>query len=125
MNPPGRRGNRSARLPGVLLLILAALLVGCSGPGDRPGTVSSGSPAPSDSQEDSMPSPSTDRLWDAIATGDDAAGLAAIADGAELEARNDTGATPLIAATKAGRTELAIALLEAGDRKSTRLNSSH
>lgn len=61
-----------------------------------------------------MPNPATDRLWKAVAADDRAAALSAISDGAELQARDGAGATPLVAATKAGRTELALALLEAG-----------
>lgn len=109
VNAHNGRVGRSAQLPGwALLLAVSVLVMGCSAPSNGRATV------PSGSQEAAVPDPATQRLWDAIAAGDHAAALAAIADGAELEARDGTGGTPLIAATKAERTDLALALLEAG-----------
>ncbi|MCC6313795.1 MAG: ankyrin repeat domain-containing protein [Thermomicrobiales bacterium] len=49
-----------------------------------------------------------------IADDDLAAVRRAIANGADIEARNASRQTPLVVATKAGRTAIAIALLEAG-----------
>ena len=56
----------------------------------------------------------TARLLRAVAD-DDVAGVQdAIADGADLERRDQDGRTPLVAATKANRVQVAAALLQAG-----------
>jgi uncharacterized protein len=56
----------------------------------------------------------TVRLQRAVATGDLVAVQRAIADGADLERRDRDGRTPLVAATKADRVQVARALLDAG-----------
>lgn len=56
----------------------------------------------------------TARLLAAVAGGDVAGVRDAIADGADLERRDEDGRTPLVAATKADRIEVARALLDAG-----------
>jgi ankyrin repeat protein len=63
----------------------------------------------------SGPSPdATVRMLDAVA-GNDVAGVRdAIADGADLERRDQDGRTPLVVATKANRVQVARVLLDAG-----------
>ncbi|KAA9395710.1 hypothetical protein FCK90_01530 [Kocuria coralli] len=53
-------------------------------------------------------------LQDAVAAVDSDAVKSAIARGADLEVRGDGGRTPLVAATKAGHTRIALLLLESG-----------
>src|SRR5690625_6714842 len=49
----------------------------------------------------------------------------ALAAGADPDAADEWGERPLVAAAAQGSAEIVKILLEAGDRKSTRLNSSH
>lgn len=53
-------------------------------------------------------------LLQAVVDGDGARIGEAIADGADLEARDANGRTALLVATRSGRTDLALALVEAG-----------
>lgn len=60
------------------------------------------------------PATATANLAAAVNAKDLAGVKQAIADGADLEVRGEGGATPLVAATKAQATEIALALLDAG-----------
>lgn len=61
------------------------------------------------------PSPEATRALSTAVAANDLAGVrAAIAAGADLEQRGAAGRTPLVAATKAGNTPIALALLDAG-----------
>ncbi|VXB58983.1 Ankyrin repeats (3 copies) [Microbacterium sp. 8M] len=101
-------------------LTAALLLAGCSStaPAATP-TVTGTSPAIANP---SSTAPRTEaemtalnsRLFAAASDGDAAAVRAAIAEGADLEARGAGGMTPLIAATKGNRVEAALALIDAG-----------
>jgi len=53
-------------------------------------------------------------LFDAIASGDEARAISALADGAELTSKDDLGNTPLCAAASAGRGRLVELLLDRG-----------
>ena len=59
-------------------------------------------------------SEATRALFPAAADGDLAAARQAVRDKADLEARNDERQTPLVVATKAKQTKVAVLLLEAG-----------
>lgn len=77
----------------------------------------SGSPARSPSVEERRAvdrAAATLALSDAVAAGDVAGVRAAVAAGADLEVRGSEGRTPLVEATKARRTEIAVLLLQAG-----------
>ncbi len=60
-----------------------------------------------------------DDLLSAIATGNLAAAKTAIAKGADVNGKDETGATPLMFATESGDTNLAAFLLEQGARRDT------
>ncbi|MDP0398411.1 ankyrin repeat domain-containing protein [Tsukamurella strandjordii] len=96
-------------------LVLA--LAGCSVERLPPGPASVSAPssgAPSSSVRPAPNPEATRALASAIATNDEAGARAALAAGAELERRGAAGRTPLVAATKAGNTPIALALLDAG-----------
>lgn len=109
---------------GGLLVMLGVLLSGCATPA---------APASPDPLVESTPwvdgaeetltaeargevdrAAATLELQDAVAAGDLEAVRGAIARGADLEIRGDGGRTPVVAATKAQRTDIAILLLESG-----------
>lgn len=115
--PPGRQ-----RAVGVLtgLGVVAALLAGCTAAAtESTPTVTStppatASPSPSAPRTEAEMTALNSRLFDAASAGDAAAVRAAIAEGADLEARGAGGMTPLVAATKGNRVDAALALIDAG-----------
>ncbi|WP_241489342.1 ankyrin repeat domain-containing protein [Leucobacter celer] len=66
--------------------------------------------APTDAERDAA----TAALFEAVAAGDRGAAAAALDAGADLERRGELGRTPLVAATKEERVEIAVLLLERG-----------
>ncbi len=60
------------------------------------------------------PRQATQRLWAGIQEADPAVVRAAIADGADIEARDDAGTPPVVAATKSGDVALVRILVDAG-----------
>lgn len=97
-HPRGRRSIATALLTSaVALAVLTA--TGCT---------ATATPEPGADHD------ATAALWEAIARDDVAGAQQTIDAGADLESRGEGDATPLIAATKAGRTEIALVLLDAG-----------
>lgn len=103
------------RLLAAGLVVAMGAAAGCSGQ-DRPAA----GPSSSSAAHSTSPTPSmtaaeaTALLWRGVARDRPDAVRRAVAAGARLEVRGRRGATPLVAATKANRVEVARALLEAG-----------
>lgn len=100
-----------------IALTVTLVFAGCasSGRDAAPSAPVEGARAMPD-DESSIPADpeATARLIESIGAGDLAGAHAAIAAGAEREARGAYGRTPLVHATKAGQTEIALALIQAG-----------
>ena len=90
-------------------LLLAAICIGC----DRSGRIDVSPPTTGPGPPTSYSSGMDERLHAAATTGDLAAISAALADGADVDARDATGRTPLMAATHARQAEAFQALLDA------------
>ncbi|MCE4027730.1 MULTISPECIES: ankyrin repeat domain-containing protein [unclassified Microbacterium] len=121
--PPGAASLRK-RVVGALagLGVAALLLAGCAASATEAvgvptvtSTPPSTAPAPSPAQRtEAEMTALNSRLFEAASTGDAEAVRAAIAEGADLEARGSGGMTALIAATKGNRIDAALALIDAG-----------
>ncbi|OZB89820.1 MAG: hypothetical protein B7X41_00785 [Microbacterium sp. 14-71-5] len=100
----------------------ALLLAGCTAAGSERPAVPTVTATPPAAVRTPSSAPRTEaemtalnsRLFDAATAGDAAAVRAAIAEGADLEARGSGGMTALIAATKGNRIDAALALIDAG-----------
>ncbi|HEY5785807.1 MAG TPA: ankyrin repeat domain-containing protein [Microlunatus sp.] len=122
-------GSRFVLVAALMSAVLAAASCSQAGPApaeletapstaaNRPSATPTGTVTP---RSDSTPrtpmtrTEATRALFRAAADGDVAAARRALRDKAEVEARNDDRQTPLVVATKAKQTKLAVLLLEAG-----------
>lgn len=116
----GRRGRAS--VIGVALVALCTAAAGCSAAAGS-GDVADGPARVADGSEEALTAEergevdraaATLALQDAVAAGDLAAVDDALVRGADTEVRGEGGRTPLVAATKAQQTAIALRLLESG-----------
>lgn len=95
-------GRYAAEMPRWMVNVLVALVVGATGAGCGAAAISTGGPE------------MDDRLIAAAAVGDLAGIRATLTDGADVDARDASGQTPLLVATRARQTEAFRTLLAAG-----------